>query len=224
MEAICKTCGKTIERKCKTAEYCSKACFYKARRVYPVIKKTCPVCKKEFEVGSNFKHRKYCGNECSIKGRSGQTCLVERACIHCKTVFKIERWSKKKYCTFKCSCLSKRGKPNGMAMPESKLKRKRICRTKTVDGKQIFVHRLLMQQKIGRDLTKEERVHHINGDHTDNRIENLYLFKDIRSHQYAHRSVDKLIKPLLDLGVIEFKDERYTVAITFDDNNWKENV
>jgi hypothetical protein len=44
-------------------------------------------------------------------------------------------------------------------------------------------HRLRVAQALGRPLTRIETVHHENHDHTDNRIENLSLFKNNRDHK-----------------------------------------
>jgi hypothetical protein len=47
-------------------------------------------------------------------------------------------------------------------------------------------HRLLMEQAIGRFLTPDEIVHHVNGEKTDNRIENLVLTTRVE-HARLHR-------------------------------------
>jgi hypothetical protein len=47
-------------------------------------------------------------------------------------------------------------------------------------------HRLLMSEAIGRRLGHDEFVHHLNGDPSDNRIENLFLCSP-KEHTYLHR-------------------------------------
>ena len=55
-----------------------------------------------------------------------------------------------------------------------------------IDGKRMLHHRWIMEQHIGRKLREKERVHHKNGIKTDNRIENLELFKNQSEHMKKH--------------------------------------
>jgi len=51
-------------------------------------------------------------------------------------------------------------------------------------------HRQIMEKEIGRSLKPSEVIHHINGNHRDNRIKNLYLCKDGQEHSCIHHGKD----------------------------------
>lgn len=77
-------------------------------------------------------------------------------------------------------------------------------------GKPIYEHRAVVEEIIGRRLTADERVHHIDTDKRNNSAENLFLFAGPADHVKCHASLNKITKPgddvaeLLRMGRISF--------------------
>jgi hypothetical protein len=57
----------------------------------------------------------------------------------------------------------------------------RIC----INGQRILKHRFLMMEYLGRKLEKWEIVHHIDGDNTNNSLENLQIMSQ-GQHRQLH--------------------------------------
>jgi hypothetical protein len=98
-----------------------------------------------------------------------------------------------KFCSRRCITLAhpeitEKARNNSPVMKRAGLSAPKRYITITVNGKQIREHRYLMQIHLGRTLESFEQVHHINGDGTDNRIENLMLLTN-SEHQKLELSL-----------------------------------
>lgn len=77
----------------------------------------------------------------------------------------------------------------------------------------VYEHTLVIEKSIGRLPNGKEVIHHIDLDKKNNNIENLHLFNDDKEHAVCHRSMETLIKPLLERNIIKFEDGVYKIML-----------
>lgn len=79
-------------------------------------------------------------------------------------------------------------------------------------------HILIYEKYLGREIKTQrgnmgEQIHHIDGDKTNNNLENLELCKDTRDHRNLHCQLEKISLELVKMGVIIFdkKERKYKI-------------
>jgi hypothetical protein len=116
--------------------------------------------------------RKFCSHTCSLKFRHKDK-IIYLSCPACKKEFrKYPDKTARTYCSRKCFDAVRHKNLPKYKYPK---KEKKNYKVKKINGKQIYYHRWIMEQHLGRKLVRSEVIHHINGDPHDNRIENLQL-------------------------------------------------
>jgi hypothetical protein len=102
--------------------------------------------------------------------------MIKKTCQYCQKTFYVYPYRKSgaAFCSRACGSLSKTGK-NHNAWKGGRNKMKNGYIRIRVDKKYMYEHRFVMEKHLGRPLQQKEVVHHIDGDRTNNRIENLCL-------------------------------------------------
>ncbi len=191
----CEHCGKEVTSKHNHVVYCSHKCanVATAKSRTKRVEITCLNCSKVFtETPSAIKYRgeiKFCSQKCHGQHRvktGGKWTILE--CDFCHKEFsKLNiRLRKLNFCSVGCRKKHSRMYPlkRGGFWYENGYKV-----IYTGKGRGIKEHINIMQESIGRELKKNEVVHHINGIRDDNRLENLQIMTNAE-HSRLHRLKD----------------------------------
>lgn len=109
----------------------------------------------------------------------------DKTCEQCGAVFNRHRSNKgrlesesdytiRRFCSSKCSQEWHSGPNHPLYKPEGSIRPDGYVRIVS-EGRRIYLHRWLMEQKLGRRLKRDEHVHHIDECPKNNVIENLEL-------------------------------------------------
>lgn len=110
-------------------------------------------------------------------------------CPVCFKKFSFSPSSKRIYCSVKCRTKKLPPPRQDVALWTKHLSvNKFYYEIKTPNG-WILEHRYVMEQHLGRKLTKQEFVHHINGNGLDNRLKNLIILSR-GNHIWYHRRLN----------------------------------
>jgi hypothetical protein len=163
------------------------------------INSTCAYCLKKFQHYPSYGRGRFCSPDCYNKYRH-QKKYTECVCEECGKIFKKRtaafKVTKKHYCSPECAnkrFLNPKNNPrwnNGKRTYNGYYSLLRKEHPFADHAGYVYEHRLVMENYLGRYLKPEEQVHHINGDKTDNQIENLMVFKNAAEHTKYHAELE----------------------------------
>lgn len=192
VEYICEECGKKCVSKYAShvRRFCSHKCANENRwknHIPKMIVIECQNCGQKFEVKSSDSRLsregiKYCSKKCM--GEASRTgSFIE--CKYCKKEFYSTR---NEFCSPECASKYKVEHYKHKTYFENGY----VVEFHNGYNKKgnVKQHRRIMEDFLGRKLSENEVVHHINGDKTDNRIENLQVMTR-SEHSSLHRRMEK---------------------------------
>lgn len=171
-----------------------------------MITLVCKVCGKEFQCRpgrAKSGRRKFCGKVCQAKHQT--TVRGEKHPGFGKKRSLGAVWKMKQGCQLRELARKQRGEAHPawkggrltrgeyveIYIPSLQPAKRRLARQMAAKGQHyIREHRLVAAMREGRPLTKDEIVHHLNGQKQDNRMENLEVMPRAK-HSMEHREIER---------------------------------
>jgi hypothetical protein len=185
---VCRQCGETFFMRGSLARgyekkhgrekpFCSMKCFYEAAHRHPRdLTEEAPTFECQGCHGTFSRRRDMLGGK-----REGGWDFVQ------------------KYCTTQCfhesRFAAREAQRAGGDLPKGHISQDGYHVVKVAHGKQLKMHRVIMERVLGRSLRGNENVHHINGNRADNRPENLELW--VKTQPCGQRVADKVAAALV---------------------------
>lgn len=192
VHVVCSACGAGIEKypsqvaQNKTGRFfCSRACLARVgSKPQTIPRRRCEICDAEF-VAYGKRAGRFCSTTCQNAWQARNR--ITRTCEWCAKTFSVQpsflTRQTARFCSRACYT---------MAAPKRKAGHLHNGRPAIIDNRgyvrvyepshpaaykngQVFEHRLVIENFLGRRLRTDEHVHHVNSDKTDNRLENLLV-------------------------------------------------
>ena len=144
--------------------------------------KKCKLCGTEFKlyVHGGRPEQEYCSRKCSGLAQRKSTICV---CKNCGKEFEVHTCHlgtkhMGNFCSIDCCTQSKGTIPKGKVGGDGLYVDSQGYTQIYIDSnrRHVKLHRHIMEQRLGRQLKPFEHVHHINGERSDNRIDNLEVW------------------------------------------------